>query len=383
MIVSDKAEDDKTDWLHEEFTNERRLRVDERRDAIIHYWPGSAQAAFNLNFDDLCPLFDEHHNVDFGGKPARGINEVLEGIYNEFPHLKITHFVIPNANPRFCGSPLTNPAPNLSLTALRNSAWLDWLKNEEKTGRIEIAVHGYSHYNREVRARPHAEFAFSSTSETVVRLKKAIEAFASAGITIRGFRQPGWDIAADFNLLDGLYRIGLDYVAGSAPAAGLNYGTNRVSNLIPSFFRNMLNIPQNIGLDVQEREVERSLAAIVQRKGVISLKGHYTNLTTIPNSLTDRNIQNLKAILRKLAQKYDGKIWYAHLYEIAERWKGVENLVVEKTLSPSEIVIVNKSLMALRKLRVTIYDHSLPVESQRPDQLLDVPPNSDRILLTN
>lgn len=195
VIVSDKAEDDKTNWLHEESTNERRLRVDEKRVAIIHYWPGLAHAAFNLNFDDLCPLFDENINVDFGGNPTKGINEVLENIYYEFPDLKITHFAIPNADPQFCGISLTNPAPSLSLTASHNSAWLAWLKNEEKKGRIEIAAHGYSHYNREVLARPHAEFAFSSTSETLERLNKSIETFANAGITPRGFRQPGWDIA--------------------------------------------------------------------------------------------------------------------------------------------------------------------------------------------
>ncbi len=355
--------------VEEQIIYPHTIRLNEKVQLRINPWPTGKIAAFNLNFDDLCPLYNEACSVDFGGDPDRGINLALERLFQEFPEVKLTHFVIPNADTRFFSKKLRGgfqPA----LSTVGNGKWVSWLKEKVRSGQFEIGMHGYSHFNQKARIKRYAEFAFTSDDQTREFLKKGIDIFDKVQIVVRGFRPPGWDFADDFNLIDELKKLGFHYIAASSAEAGLNYGKRRVSNLLPDMFHNIINMPQNLELDFEYELLCTLLKNLVEKGGLISFKGHYTNLKSIPNSVNDSNIKKLKTMLSYLHQQYGNKIWFATLREIAERWRALQSLSCEQPIGRGgEIIIHNQSRYDLTDLSISFIPIRLIGKSQQSFEL--------------
>jgi hypothetical protein len=335
----------------------------------LSYWPRGKRAAFNLNFDDLCPLYS--HGVDFGGSPHSGINTWLIEFLEAYPEVKVTHFVIPHADPRFCGKLKNTEA--LAIADPCNRKWLAWLQELNRSGRVEIAAHGLSHYNEDIRIRRHAEFAFTREADTRRAINLCREIFDAAKLVPTGFRQPGWDMAADLHLVDVVADYGFIYLAGSAPGAGLNYGRTRVPNNCPARIRSLVSIPQNVELGMPLDSALERVNQLVLSGSLVSLKGHYTNMKHIRNSLSSFARNNAEKILAHLRERFDGLIWFATLGEISERFAATHSVSIAQPRD-GLIELLNTASRPLRALGVK--------RKSQPDQehVVDLAPGERKVV---
>jgi hypothetical protein len=348
----------------------REERVGNSEVICVAYWPHGKRAAFNLNFDDLCPLYED--GVDFGGCPDAGINIWFSEFLRRFPDVRVTHFVIPEADPRFSGrAKLTQ---SLAIGHSHNRKWLAWLHELHNSGRVEIAAHGFTHYNGRMRIRRHAEFAFLREEETRQAIARCREAFHAAGLEPTGFRQPGWDLAADLHLIDVLADYGFHYIAGSAPGSGLNYGSPRVPDNAPATIRSLVNIPQNTELGLSLDSLLERVDQLVTSESLISLKGHYTNMEDIPNALSSFSMHNAEKVMEYLAERYDNAIWFATLNEVAERYVAIQLLSISQT-AEGRVELANHSSRSLQAL--SIYWKGL----QNRRHAVDLAPGERKVVL--
>jgi hypothetical protein len=181
---------------------------------------------------------------------------------------------------------------------------------------IEYAQHGCYHCQSEnVFFARHTEFAYKNEIESVRTLKKGLEILRQAGMSVHGFRQPGWDINCDFSICRAVKSIGLSYIAGSSLDAGFNDGRERVSNYFPVMINGIINFPQNVEIDWSFESMKMEVDKIVDLGGLISIKGHFVN-GSMPNSFCKENIYKLRKLLDYLIQHYGTRIRYATLKEI-------------------------------------------------------------------
>jgi len=305
----------------------------------IENWPYNLKAAFCLNFDDLSPFYFARY--DFGGNLNGNLIKQQEWLLSH-SNIKITHFVVPQSN---FFLPISNKIHKIinfrtNKFAINNGKTLDWLnyfKNLINDGRVEIAMHGFRQFNNHYYKR-HQEFYYDSYDEIKGKLLASRKIFEDAGIRVFGFRQPGWGIDENFNLLKVLKELNFEYIAGSSFDAGLNMKEQRVDNYIPSWYQGILNIPQNIELDSSLDDIYKKIDSIVRESNLISLKGHFTNVKWITNNFRRNNFVKLKNIVGYLEQY---KIWYATFKEIADYFKITSKASVEeKYIDQRKIFIV-------------------------------------------
>ena len=320
IILNASVSENKKENVIEEFETFKKYYFNNIKITLFP-WPIGTEAVFNINFDDLCPIYLESENIDFGGKPGKGINLIVDSILKEFPELKVTHFVIPNVNPAIAGINPDKYSTNFSIDNIQHTEWIKWLKNNWINKGHEIAVHGYSHYNKKLLIKKHTEFAYTSPEISREKVKDSLKVFENIDLPVFGFRPPGWDISSSFELINILKSYNFMYIAGSALDTGINYGEKRVSDIYPDFFRNrLLNIPQNLIFDFSMQEMEKLSRMIIEKNGILSLKGHYTNLSSINNSLTKQKSLKIISFIKGLREEYSSKLWYATMKEIAHRW---------------------------------------------------------------
>jgi uncharacterized protein DUF2334 len=309
------------DPARDPFREERKMSV---------RWPNGAIAAFNLQFDDFCSRSGVAGEYDFGGDHAGKINSLTDRLLAGHLDLKITLFAIPDADfKNWRGIYYRRQKGNFKLS--ENKELVHWLVARQ---RIEVACHGYDHLNP--RTKPFlgaAEFEFLSTEDSLRRIEDALDIFRQAGINVSGFRPPAWGIGfnSGFGLLGALKKSNFSYVSLSSPLSGLNWDAKRVSNVYPTNYEGLLNIPQNVPLGLPLGKIYFLIDRIISYGGLISLMGHYNEEDHwMQDGIGEKNIEKIERVLDYLEVKYSGKIWYAQLKEVADVWKGSAGLY-EKT----------------------------------------------------
>lgn len=288
-------------------------------------WPKGCKAAFNLQLDDFCVKSKSNSRFDYGGDP-KGILKSFYSLLDKYPYLKTTLFTIPN--PKFISNNQINhhsyPESKYAITNPNFKKWASMIKSASFKERSEIANHGLYHLQTE---RLHYlaawEFEFKNFEQCHDALKKSQSLFKKVGLYPVGFKPPSWGIGhnSGFALLKAL-RGRFDYVCLSTPNSGLNWDVKRVSNVFPSYYGSLLNIPQNINLNWSMKKIKYTIDNIVELGGVITVQAHFNEQDNwMSDGLGQRTNKKIEEIMDYLNSNYPNEIWYAKLEEIAEWWK--------------------------------------------------------------
>ena len=262
---------------------------------------------FNLNLDDIHPETSEYL-ADCGGDKEQGVFKYLFQLIKDYPAIQITLFTTPNwINKSKAGFVSRNIKRILGKASgktwqgepfhlTKHPEWCAWL-NEQKN--FEIAVHGYTHY---APTRSYAqEFKDISYEEAKEKLQLAEKTFHDSRLTfIKGFRPPGWGVSE--GLFRALKELNYSFISVDGPSAN-------ISELHPtklSKYKGLVNVPQN--WDIATGTIGDAVKLIEQGIRFISAKGHIAQCygaDYIENGLTEKNYENVKALLRYLSVHYD------------------------------------------------------------------------------
>lgn len=353
---------DESFWENEDKTRKETLEdhsyKSQEVELEINLWPGDYKAAFNLNFDDFAPRTEKSGDFDYGGKPREGINALFVQLLKMNPQLKATLFTIPNSSFRALGKTDSSYKNKFLISKPKYQKWTNWIHSElVGKGQVEIAAHGYRHFQDKVKSSLQwSEFEYAKEPEIIASLTKAQKTFAAVEIEVFGLRPPGWGLGKDFAVIGATKKLGFEYGALSTPNDGLNEGQKRVSNIFPVYYKNLLNFPDNIGIDEPLTSKKSVLDKIIIKNGLISMKGHYTNNPQIGNRIDRKNIKNTQEYLDYLERKYPDKIWFATIKEIADFWIAKKELKI-KTLPAGtglKISLLNNSPYDLRQLSIRL-----------------------------
>ncbi|MBI4374661.1 MAG: DUF2334 domain-containing protein [Deltaproteobacteria bacterium] len=257
---------------------------------------------FNLNLDDFHPQTDE--DGDFGGDLKNGNFGYLANLWNEFPQLKITLFTTPNwidspftRSPihyvvrRWLGRrPVVSPRTGEPFRLDKHSEWCAKVRGLVEAGRLEIAVHGYNHYNPNLSVHGQ-EFVGLDYEESKKRVLAAEEVFRAAGLPfVRIFRPPGWGVSKGMLLAlkDFGYRVAFS----------------------PSHER---KAPSNYSI----KEPPELALVQAERSGAVFAKAHMCcryGRETIENGLNETHYQNIAGALRLLHSRF--RVQYTFLEQI-------------------------------------------------------------------
>lgn len=325
---------------------------------LIKNWPDHFQAACCLNFDDLSPF--KFRQYDLGGDINGELIKQQEILLSSYP-LKITHFMVPKIN---FFLPINNRIAHIvnfstnqfSITNPMNIKWVAYIKELLLSNQIEIAMHGYTHYNHHF-IKKHQEFLYDDYQNIRYKLLKSKKLFEDIGINIYGFRPPGWGIDRNFKLLEVIKEIGFfDYIAASSLDGGLNYHSQKVSNEMPDWFDNLLNIPQNLELDLPYETLINNINELIIKNGLISIKGHFCNIDWMQNKFKRENYDKLNNIL---AYMKDKNIWYATFKEVADYYKIISKSKIIKVQENSQEYIRVELPNKIKGLTIVLGEDSL------------------------
>jgi len=287
-------------------------------------WNNDFTASFVLQFDDFSTQAKIHGaHYDYGGDPNSKINRMFEQLLKDFPFLKVTLFTV--ANPKFKRNGKTLkvwPENKFVITNPKFKEWISWIKEYED--QIEIANHGLYHWQDDIKFfLQNREFEFKNEKNCVSTILKAQNLFKKAGFDPKGFKPAGWGVGhnTNFALIKALKKIGLfEYVCLSSPRRGLNWKEKKVSNLFPSYYEGLLNIPQNLG--ILESNIYKKVDKIVKYHGVVSLQLHFNEQGNWMNDgIGSRTFKVLYKLFNHLKTKHKKEIWFAKMIDIAKWWK--------------------------------------------------------------
>lgn len=280
-------------------------------------WPEGKLAAFNLQFDDASAKDGVSDPYDYGGNPDGALVRSYLRLLEEEPELQVTLFVIPDPTFREKGF-YRGVVPDGTWALDRRWAFSAFLKTLPRT---EIANHGLHHYQDEVRYFLKArEFEFKTRAECRETIDRSQAIFERAGFLPIGFKPSGWGIGhnADFGLLEALSDSGFSYVALSSPVSGLNWDRNRVSNIYPQFVGGLLNIPQNVSLSWALPVILKTIDAIIERRGVVTIQGHFCEQDRwMEDGIGPRMVEKIRDVMAYVKARYSDQIWFAQLADIA------------------------------------------------------------------
>lgn len=273
----------------------------------------------NMNIDDLCPKNYDAYGLDFGGNIHDGLVVAFRKLLEEFPHVAVTFFVIPNASLRRHSWSGRRAKDDYDISLPNHAEWMAYYKELAQRFNIEYALHGCHHWQDEnpLFGR-YTEFAFKRESETRRAVIEGIRIFRRADWEACGFRPPGWDINSDLSLCNVLHEMGFTYLAGSTKDAGLNARRHRVDDYGPTWVGSLINFPQNITVDEDWNEIQKRIGRIVAQKGILSIKAHFVD-REMPNCLSVRGLDVLRRIFDYLKTTYDTAVEYLTFREMADR----------------------------------------------------------------
>lgn len=330
-----------------------RLRL-ESRTVQLGLWPAGYRAACVLNFDDLSPKSARNWPYDWGGEPRGGVNREFGRVLQDYPYIKVTHFVCANSQTEARLFRLEHPGDRFLITKAEHAAWRDWLHAQVATGMVEIAGHGLSHFNPKARVVA-AEYENVPLDEIMRSLQSASAYYSQAGFSVRGLRPPAWGMGQGNSIAQALVNLGFLYGALSAVTEGLNRHSKLVSNIYPTWFRGLLNLPQNLILDHGPRFSCPQAYRVVEAGGLLAPKGHYSDSYSIAAGLYPENVYNLRALLDFLAKGFPEQIWYATYREVAEFWTAKAGIRVEPG-PHGQVLLHNRSPYPAKRLSVRILE---------------------------
>lgn len=259
---------------------------------------------FNLNFDDFHPQTDS--DGDFGGDLENGNFKYIRKLLIEFPDLKINMFTTPN----WIDTPykyhhyfyyirkflkFKEIVPSLKNEPYRLDKHLIWVRKVNdliNKNKIEIAVHGYYHYNPKEIIHGQ-EFKNLSYEESLKRIILSERLFEKCNLRyVKIFRPPGWGFSE--GLLKALRELKYKAIA-------LNQSNSRTYRL--EKFYNFKNIPQNYSIK------EKPYVALEQAKkyNIVFAKGHMSykyGKEIIDNGLNEENYKNLRNTIKILKKQF-------------------------------------------------------------------------------
>ena len=102
----------------------------------------------NLNFDDLCPKYLDECGLDFGENIENGLYLKIKKLLEEFSHIALTFFVIPNCMLQIQHSsflPRRNFRDRYDIASPAHARWLQYYKDLSRKYNIGYGKHGYYH----------------------------------------------------------------------------------------------------------------------------------------------------------------------------------------------------------------------------------------------
>jgi hypothetical protein len=256
-----------------------------------------------LNFDDLCPVGNSVFLLERGGTTTTALAKRQAYLFERFPTLAITHFVIPRCIPNdFLYLASSN---HFSIDNPKNGPWLEFYKSMIDNHQVEFAVHGCHHrqWKNPFFSR-HTEFSYCNESETKLLIEKSIRTFNKMGIQTYGFRQPGWDFSVNSNLIDVLIDLNFEYAGLSSYNAGLNANAQRVDFFHPNWInRRLINFPDNINLDWPIEKMKDVVDRIYAEGGFVNIKGHFVEKKYM-NCFSSVNFEKLIELLNYIQEVY-------------------------------------------------------------------------------
>lgn len=273
----------------------------------------------HLNFDDFSPQASKRG--DFGGFGGYNLNRIQE-LLKEFPNLKITMFTVPNwidqpyVYHRYFYKikellrifPVVPPLYSQPYLLRKNKDWCELVKKLVTENRLEIAVHGFFHFNP--YSRIHGQ-EFEGLSESAVRQRiiLAEEEFNYNNIPfVKAFRSPGWGTNPYLSKV--LSELGYIVNAEVSSSSKTHTMTKNAQGLFV--------LPQNWSIKEDPDEAIR----LADTYTTVYMKGHIAYLhgkETIENGINDQHWSNLRRALNQLEQSYNVK--YLTVDDIIKRQK--------------------------------------------------------------
>jgi hypothetical protein len=270
-----------------------------------------------LNFDDLSPIPDNSRYIGRGGNPNDFVSVKQMELLKLYPFLGITHFMVPQFIPTdyyYIFDP-----NRYSISNPINKEWIEYYKLLGKNYNIEFSSHGVYHRQFEnLLFSRHTEFAYLNFKQSLNKIRESINCFHKVGISPYGFRAPGWDMNSDLSLIDAIATSGLKYAGLSSYDGGLNSTIQRISYYHPVFINGIINFPDNINLDWPLNRIKMTIRKIVNLKGIISIKGHFSK-HILPNSFSEENIKKLIETIKFIISEYKQKVQFATFKDVYER----------------------------------------------------------------
>jgi hypothetical protein len=269
-----------------------------------------------INFDDLSPIPDSSKYIGRGGDLKDLVTVRQTALLKLFPFIGITHFMVPNFIPSDYYYIFDRKHYSISDNA--NREWMEYYKSLGEKYNIEFSSHGVYHRQAEnlLFAR-HTEFAYLNYEQSLKRLRDSIERFQHVGINPYGFRAPGWDMNSDLSLIDAIAKAGLKYAGLSSYDGGLNSTVQRVSFYHPVLIKGVINFPDNINIDWPLDQIKNTIKKIVEIKGIIAIKGHFSK-DTLTNSLSEVNFNKLVETIRFIRSEFNQQVEFATFRDVYE-----------------------------------------------------------------
>ena len=289
--------------------------------------PDGKDFAFCITLDDLHPEnVSDLEGLDFGSDVTKPPMRVLGELFSKIPEIKTTIFTVPNWQDR---SDWPNEIffPLRKLFRVRRGYSTDYFKVSDKKfsnwvsavsnfypGNIEIATHGLSHHNKNLKYARSQEFLGLDGSEVTNKLAEMVSILGTSGLSYhRGFRPPGWGVTEELTFE--LNELGFSYIAGEF---NFKDAVGDDSDFItPVVLENgIVSFTANCYPDQTQRAVE-----IARRGGALVVHAHLAK-TEFGLKYVDKEIvKNIEVMLREIYYQTGMNPWFCTLGELAESTK--------------------------------------------------------------
>ncbi len=306
------------------------------REAHPRWLPAGKSAAVCFSVDDIHPgtSLDRY---EAGGDLESGSLGRLMRLLRRQPQLKATLCVTPDWRldsllpdtgllrhipwiNRFVPWTRLHPAGRFRLD--RHPGLVSFLNGLE---RCEMLLHGLHHAHTGPRLA--VEFQSESEDECAALVQQGLAIFRQAGLRfVRGFVPPAWNAPAP--LISALGRLGFEFLSSardlhtpiSPTAVTAMSGLAGVSLLQPQLIgeRGLVHLTCNFqATSPFERAVQ-----ILQCGGVLHVKAHVFKSDgrhVMADGLDELYCNYLDLLFRHLDRQFGGRLWWAHLSEVAQR----------------------------------------------------------------
>lgn len=257
---------------------------------------------FIISFDDTSLLDGNGCVCDAGGNPEGTTWQLFRDFVREHPYLRHTVYFVPN--PRYRTMPaISDILPDGAYSVAnrgKKHPLVSALKAFERSGQVEIALHGYEH----VRAYPRDyysayEFDFISPEKAATLIEKGYTELASF-FSISGFKPPAWSVGqlqGECYLTEIVAKsCRFAYASLASPSNGLNYSAKTHSHIHCGNENGLMLVPQNLSILWDEKTLRQMIDIICERSGIINIQLHFCQAT--PWLLDGLNTNNLLKLAR-------------------------------------------------------------------------------------